>query len=641
VSEAITIPGYEILLKIGEGSTSTIWRARQESLDREVAIKVLKPQLVGEEDEVQAFLREARAVAKLKSPNIIKVYDVGQYEDTLYIVMECVNGHPLTTLLDLGDPIIQKRALAITLAVAQALADAWNAEKIIHRDIKPDNIIIEKGGGVKIADLGLSGIVDAKGGLVDETPGLIVGTPNYMSPEQANASESVSFTSDMYSLGAVLYHMVTGQIPFAGREVQEVLQAQIEEQLPFPQDINPDVTPPCAQLIARLMMKDPRQRYPDWQSAMNDIAKLAEGKIIVVKPLAGAGSTIAAKGGSTPRKKIITRPPTRETATPGAAARKIIPRTPGASPAAPASARIIAGSASPPLSAAETAARAAALKKKYGKPTTPLWIKLPLAAALVALFGWLGLSLLWQPYRDAYPHVAVNAPAAAEPLPPPSSRPRPVPSATALSESTDPLDYIADPVPPPRPERPAYTPPPAAEPPAPRLDALKNSLVNIALSEGLDEAAERLRQQQDSSPAAAKQLAELARFFAPSNQPEAIIADAFRNLVGKETYVNMGGRRIEFRVEAVNGDTISTMVKSSSGGSVVYRPAELKVSQLEPEEQRRWLGDAATPEKAFAAAMLDLSTANYADVARQAQNCGALADATREFAQKRIDMLLE
>ncbi len=601
-----------------------LWRARQESLDRDVTIKILKPEFICHDEQVQAFLREARAVAKLKSGNIIQVYDVGQHEDTLFIVMESVNGHPLTTLLDLGDPMPQKRALSIALSVAQALSDAWNAEKLIHRNIKPGNIMIEKGGAVKVANLGMSAIIG------DETD-MIVGTPNYMPPEQASGSGSIDFTSDMYSLGAVLYHMATGQVPFDNLDEEAILQGQIEGQLPFPQDLNPDTTPPCAQLIARLMMKDPRERYPDWQSVINDLAKLAAGKMIVTRPLAGPGSTIAVKGGAG-RNAIKVTVPRRITS----------PRLPGEAAVAQADRISSAGAGSPP-SEEEAAARAAALRKKYGKPTTPLWIKLPLAAALLALFGWLGVTLLWQPYREAYPLVAVTTPEPVrmEPLPQPAP-PRP-PRTPPVQEaeppaSTDPLDYVAEPVRQPRPEPPVAPPvaAPVAAPPSPRLDALKNSLLNTALTEGLEAAARALSQQQGTPG-----VAELAGFFAPSNQPESIIADAFKALVGKETYVNMGGRRIDFRVEGVNGTTISTMVKSSSGSSVVYRPAELKVSQLPLEEQRRWLGEAGTPEKAFAAALLDLSTANYTGIARQAENCGALAEATRQFAQQRIDMLLE
>ena len=227
-----TIPGYELLQQIEDSSTYTVWRARQESLDRDVAIRILKQEALSHADEIEALLRQARAVAKLKSANIIQIYDVGQHEDTLYIVMEHVDGHPLTTLLDLGDAIPQKRALGIATSVAQALSDAWDGERILHRNLKPGNIVIERGGsGVKVANLGT-------GGIAAETPGMIVGTPGYMSPEQASGSDGIDFTSDMYSLGAVLYHMTTGKVPFGDLDEDATLQAQIEGQLPFPQDLN-------------------------------------------------------------------------------------------------------------------------------------------------------------------------------------------------------------------------------------------------------------------------------------------------------------------------------------------------------------------------------------------------------------------
>jgi serine/threonine-protein kinase len=624
-----TIPGYEFLQNLEESDTATLWRARQESLERDVTIRILKPEFICNPDEVQAFLREVRAVAKLKSGNLIQVYDVGQHEDALFIVMESVNGQPLTTLLDLGDPLPQKRALSIALSVAQALSDAWNAEKLIHRNIKPKNIMIEKGGAVKVANLGMSAING-------DEPGIIVGTPNYMSPEQANASGAVDFTSDMYSLGALLYHMVTGQVPFDNLDEDAVLQGQINGQLPFPQDLNPDISPPCAQVIARLMMKDPQKRYPDWQGVINDLAKLAAGKMIVTKPMAGPGSTIAIKGGAVrnaikvpaPKKKIIARPPGSELTLPAAAGSAM-------------------GAITAP-SPEETAARAAALKKKYGKPTTPIWIKLPLIAALMVLFGWLGMTLLWQPYREAFPSVAVPAPdqEKPEPLPePPRQAQRPSPRTPPSVQQAEPPvrsepqdDYVAEPARPPLAEPLAATPAstPAPETSSPRLNELKTRLVTISMTEGLDTAAKALRQQQDIPG-----TAELAGYFAPANQPEIIIADAFKALVGKETYVNMGGRRVDFRVEGVSGETISTMVKVSSAGAAIYRPADLKISQLPIEEQRRWLGEPKTPEKAFAAALLDFSTANYTELAKQAGKCGAMADATRAFAQQRIAMLLE
>lgn len=638
-----TIPGYKLLQQIDDSTTYTVWRARQESLDRDVAIKILKPDALNNDDEVEALLRQARAVAKLKSANIIHIYDVGQHEDTLYIVTEHVDGHPLTTLLDLGDAIPQKRALGIAASIAQALSDAWDGERILHRNLKPANIVIERGGsGVKVANLGT-------GGIAAETPGMIVGTPGYMSPEQASGSDGIDFTSDMYSLGAVLYHMTTGKVPFGDLDEDATLQAQIEGQLPFPQEVNPAITPPCANLIARLMMKDPKKRYSSWKNAIHDISNLADGRMVVIKPMAGPGSTIAAKGagnriairGKAPRKKIITRP-TKDSVPVVMTASKGTENAPAVAPKPPA------------VAPADAAARAAALKRKYGKPSTPLWIKLPLTAGLFALIGWLGFTLLWQPYREAYPKIAsVTAfePEPVQPLQPQATtRPQPTPAIETPDQAavTYPLDETAEPeyepYAGPVDETPAAPPPttapePARRQPTPQLETLKSSLVDTALTEGLDAAAQRLRQQQGTIDR--EQMQELSRFFSPANKPEALIASAFEDLIGKETYVNIGGRRIDFRVEAVSGETISAMVKSDRGQSAIYQPAELKVSQLPPEEQRRWLGETDKPEKAFAAAILDLSSANYAAAARQAKHCGPLADATRAFASKRIDMLLE
>jgi len=652
----ITIPGYEILLKIGEGATATVWRARQESLDRQVAIKVLKPQYVGNQEEVAAFLREARAVAKLKSHHIIQIYDVGQAGDIIYFVMEYIDGHTLSSMLDLGDPIAQPRALSIASAVAQALADAWNAEKIIHRDIKPGNIIIEKGGGsVKVADLGLAGIVDATGHLVGDNEN-IVGTPSYMSPEQASGSDAISFTSDMYSLGAVLYHMLTGKMPFAGQDLQDVLQAQIEDQLAFPQDVNAKVSTACAQLVARLMMKSPQGRYSKWENVITDIDRLADGKVAVMKPVAGNGSTIAAKGAA-PRKHTSTGAPVRQGTRP---ANKIVTKRP---PSVSIPERRTPGTPAP-----DTAARVAALQEKYGKSSTPLWLRIPLTAALLVLFGSLGYNLLYLPYQKAngspfQESVTVAPPPTSNTLLPTTA---PRPDESLRSEPTDrlpepPVSPIAQP-----PEEPpvddGYSPDSGsaevvteavteevAKTPVDlsalqgRLNQLKDSLIHAAIGGGLEKAAQDLQQQLQSAELAdAKpQLDELSRFFTPANHPHALIADYFSKLVGQDTYVNIGGKRIDFRVDAVKGLNITAMVKTQSGSSTVMRPSELKVGQLEPDEQRRLLGDVNTPEKAFAVALLDLGSANYAEAAKRADQCGPLADASRAFAQRRVDMLLE
>ena len=196
LKRAINIPGYTIMSKLGEGASATVWLAQQDSLDRPVAIKILKQQHSSDPQEVEDFINEAKAVAKLKSHGIIQIYDIGRHEQMIFFAMEYVDGETLFRTLQSKGRLEQKRALTIATAVAKALDDAWNSGKIFHRDIKPDNIMLEKGGGIKLADLGLAGMIDPHGGSsVREHE--IVGTPHYMSPEQARGDGKLDFHTDM------------------------------------------------------------------------------------------------------------------------------------------------------------------------------------------------------------------------------------------------------------------------------------------------------------------------------------------------------------------------------------------------------------------------------------------------------------
>jgi serine/threonine protein kinase len=594
LSEHIDIPGYKILSKLGEGATSTVWLARQESLNREVAIKILRPQYAADTTEVQAFLREAHAVAKLKSRHIIQVIDIGEYADTIYLVMEYADGCPVRQLLDAGRPLALKQAFGIAIPVASALSEAWEAEKIIHRDIKPDNIILDKRGEVKIADLGLAGFVDKRGHLIGEEPGLIAGTPNYMSPEQAAGSNAMNFATDMYSLGAVLYHMLTGRMPFNGLSTQDILRAQIEDQVQHPREINPRLSLGGAQVISRLMMKAPAQRYPDWKSAIADFQRVLDGSPVPVKtPNAGA-STIAARSDT----RLRLQKPASGTST---------------------------GTAVTPLEEDNT-------------PVTPGWMKYPPSALLAFFLAWLFYALLWVPWRDSKVPGKTVAPGL-----PATSRP----PMTAPARESD--DQWLNPTPDPVPEsREQQTPdiatdtPPVATPSESEgqqlLGILKNSIVHVATSSGFADAAALLEQQRNE-PALADakaQLADLARFLAPENRPHSLIAAQFRQHIGQDTFIHVGNRRVDFRVEAVNAGVVHTIVKAPPGSNTADYPAELRIDVLEPAEQRRWIGTADTPEKAFSAAILELKSGNGAAALALADDCGPFADAIRQFAGKRI-----
>jgi len=358
LKQAIDIPGYKILNKLGEGATAAVWRAEQTSLARPVAIKVLKQEYASDPEEVDAFIREARSIAKLKSRNVIQVYDVGRHEDHFYFVMEFVDGPTLGRVLKDEGALDQRQAFTIAAAVAEALDEAWQSGRIFHRDVKPDNIMLDNDGGTKIADLGLAGIIDARGESSVRSDE-IAGTPNYMSPEQARGGSDLDFHTDMYSLGATLYHMVTGQMPFAGEDTMTILDAQQTRKIPHPSDINSKITPGCGRIISKLMMKDPKYRYKSWSSASSDLAKLAGGKIVVPKVAAAAESTVAKAGELAPES--------------GPTARK------------------------PVLANKDVEERHKELKKKYGRPRAPLWLRIPLEALLLAWLVFLVYQLYVQP----------------------------------------------------------------------------------------------------------------------------------------------------------------------------------------------------------------------------------------------------
>ena len=207
----LQIPGYESLGRIGQGAMGVVFKARQVSVDRLVAIKVLRDEAARDREYIERFRREARVAAKLSHNNIVGVIDAGEADGRHYFVMEYVEGTTVQDELDRGKAYDEKAALGIALAVARALEHA-HERGLIHRDIKPANILLTRDGNIKLADLGLARMAaDVQG-----TAGVAAGTPYYISPEQARGQADVDIRTDIYSLGATLYHMVTGRVPYSG-----------------------------------------------------------------------------------------------------------------------------------------------------------------------------------------------------------------------------------------------------------------------------------------------------------------------------------------------------------------------------------------------------------------------------------------
>jgi serine/threonine-protein kinase len=291
---------YVIQEQIGRGGMGAVYQAEHLDLSRKVAIKVLAPGK-GEDQNLalERFLREARSAAALDHPNIVRIHDVARHNETPYLVMEFVDGDTLQQCVDLGGPLPFEAAAEY---VAQAAAGLQHAHEkgFIHRDIKPANLIRDRLGAVKILDMGLARSGDARDKLtelLDE--GAVVGTADYISPEQAMNSPDVDARADIYSLGATLFTLVAGKAPFEGNTTQKLMQHQLRTAPPI-RDINPDVPDELAAVIAKMLAKKPDDRYQTAAEVVDALSRWAASSTRVLAGLSqtslGATGTHAALG---------------------------------------------------------------------------------------------------------------------------------------------------------------------------------------------------------------------------------------------------------------------------------------------------------------------------------------------------------
>ncbi|MHC4250366.1 MAG: protein kinase domain-containing protein, partial [Planctomycetota bacterium] len=284
---------YEVLERIGSGGMGTVFRARQLPIDRIVALKVLSPDLAGDKRYIRRFVREARAAGALNHPNVVLVHDVGRVEGHPYICMEHVDGTTVERMLRERGRLAPDEAVSIAVDVARALEKA-HASGIIHRDIKPDNILVDTRGVVKLADLGLARGPLPAGAESVTRDGIGMGTPCYMSVEQARDARRADARSDIYSLGATLYHMVTGQVPFDGDSAVDVLMRAAEDPLVSPAERVPGLPGSVVQAIERMMAKDASARYQTASALLADLEA-------VRNELAGLGPATLAGAWGAPR----------------------------------------------------------------------------------------------------------------------------------------------------------------------------------------------------------------------------------------------------------------------------------------------------------------------------------------------------
>jgi serine/threonine protein kinase len=275
------IAGYRLLAPLGRGSMGSVYQAVQLSLDRVVAIKILTPALAQNPRYAKRFEREALASAKLNHPNIVAALDVGEENGLRYLVMEFVPGNNVAQLLDHG-PIPEQKAVGIAMQVARALDHAHRSE-IVHRDIKPANILVTADGVAKLGDLGLAKNVEADASQTEE--GMAMGTPFYVSPEQARGERRIDIRTDIYSLGATLFHMVTGRVPFPGQNPAVVMTRHLNDRLEAPDEVNPAVSRGVSQIIEKMMAKEREGRYQTPADLIADIQALMEGRLPVAQKI--------------------------------------------------------------------------------------------------------------------------------------------------------------------------------------------------------------------------------------------------------------------------------------------------------------------------------------------------------------------
>ncbi|RME88859.1 MAG: serine/threonine protein kinase [Anaerolineae bacterium] len=393
---------YQVIETLGEGGMATVYKALDIRLEREVALKVIRRDLFAPDELAKIlvrFEREAKSLARLSHPNIVKVLDFDEQDGVPYLVMEYVQGKTLKAVIAErgGRPFPWQEAFRLLIPVADALHHA-HERHIIHRDVKPSNILINERGEPMLTDFGIAKALGGDGATQLTTTGTLIGTPDYMAPEQAT-NEGVDYRADIYSLGVVLYEMVTGHRPYSGNTPMTVLLKHVREPLPSPLQYVPDLPEPVVRLIMKALAKRPEDRYPSMAAFRAALEAGGESEEV------GALPTVRADLAGETRRVSSELPPT------------------------------VRVDVAPPR------------PKRFS-----LWTGLGIGAAIVCLLGVVGLALFWQPLMmTVFPPSPVPAPTIVvfvteTPLPPtatataapsPTWTPSPSPSVTPTSSSTN------------------------------------------------------------------------------------------------------------------------------------------------------------------------------------------------------------
>ena len=274
-SSGRTISDYVLERHLEIGGMGEVFLARQKSVNREVALKILPSSLAKNKDYLGRFFNEVRMLAQIEHPNVVQAIEGGIEKGVPYFAMMYISGKDIKRHLDSGRIFSELEAIKIVKKIAEALNYVWRRHKIIHRDIKPANIMLTPEGDVKLMDLGISKML--KEGHKDLTAaGMMVGSPTYISPEQAKAEKNLDFRADMYSLGACYYHMIVGAPPYDAETPVGVIAMHLTEPPPDVRKLNPNISDKSAELIYVMMAKAPEDRYEDWDAAISEIDSIIE-----------------------------------------------------------------------------------------------------------------------------------------------------------------------------------------------------------------------------------------------------------------------------------------------------------------------------------------------------------------------------
>jgi serine/threonine-protein kinase len=284
---------YRLERTLGHGAMGAVYLAEHEETHEQVALKIL-PTTVGANSEyARRFVTEARLAAQIDHPGVVRVLDFGKAKGHYYLAMDYVEGETARARIRRQKKMDWREAAAIAIQVAEGLAEAAR-QGIIHRDIKPENILLDHGGRAMIADLGLAKEMGVQEHLPSDTS---LGTPDYMSPEQVNNSEMVDLRSDIYSLGASLFHMVCGKAPYTGHSAYEVMVMHVAGELPSPKKYAPDLARDVCDVMRKMMARDAEDRYQDYEELLSDLNALLAGAPVAAEEF-DEESLLSANGSS-------------------------------------------------------------------------------------------------------------------------------------------------------------------------------------------------------------------------------------------------------------------------------------------------------------------------------------------------------